>query len=205
MEKLLGRVKNILLSPKSEWEVIKSETSSVKDIIFNYVVILAAIPVVASIIGKGIVGFSFMGATMRYPLSYLLLWGLLGYVMSIIGIVVAGAVINTMAPTFESRKDNAQALKVAAYAYTPVWIVGILNIIPMLGLIVLLASLYGIYVLYLGLAPLMETPESKALGYTVVTIIAMIAIAIIINVLVSVIAGIFIFSGGHGMSPMMGH
>jgi hypothetical protein len=32
-----------------------------------------------------------------------------------------------------------QAVKVAAYSYTPIWIVSILNIIPLLGILVLLA------------------------------------------------------------------
>ena len=61
MEKLLARVKNLILNPKDEWEAIKSDDATIKDIIFNYVAVLAAIPAIASIIGQGIVGFGVMG------------------------------------------------------------------------------------------------------------------------------------------------
>jgi hypothetical protein len=202
MEKLLSRVKNIIFRPKSEWQAIKAEQATIKDIIFNYVAILAAIPPAASIIGMGIVGFSFMGSTMRYPLSYLIVWGLIAYIMSIVSVLIAGAVINALAPTFASRKDNVRAVKVAAYSLTPAWIAGILNVVPVLGILVIFASLYGMYLLYAGLKPLMETPEDKAVGYSVVSIIAVIGIVMLVDVLVSAVAGIFFFSGGMGMGQM---
>lgn len=202
MEKVLSRVKNIIFSPTSEWQVIKSEQTTIKDIIFGYVAILAAIAPVASLIGLGMVGLSLMGTPMRYPFGYLIPWAVISYIMSIIGVLIAGAVINTLAETFESRKDSVQALKVAAYSFTPAWVAGILNVFPALGVIVLLASLYGIYLLYLGLRPLMETPENKALGYTVASIIAIIIIVVIVNFVSSSIVGLFFFSG-RPMMPMM--
>jgi hypothetical protein len=202
MEKLLSRAKNIIFSPRSEWQVIKVEQATVKDIIFNYVAILAVIPPAASIIGMGIVGFSLMGGTMRYPLGYLFVWGLITYIMSIVSVLIAGAVINALAPTFASRKDNVRAVKIAAYSLTPAWIAGILNVVPVLGILAIFASLYGMYLLYAGLKPLMETPEDKAVGYSVVSIIAVIGIVILIDVLVSAVAGIFFFSGGMGMGQM---
>ncbi len=202
MEKLLSRVKNIIVSPKSEWQAIKAEQTTVKDIIFNYVAILAAMPPAASIIGMGIVGFSAMGRTMRYPLSYLIVWGLIAYIMSIVSVLIAGAVINALAPTFASRKDNVRAVKVAAYSLTPAWIAGILNVVPALGILVILASLYGMYLLNAGLKQLMETPADKAVGYSVASIIALIVIIILIDVLVSAVAGVFFFSGGMGMGQM---
>ncbi len=204
MEKLVSRIKNILVSPKSEWEAIKAEQTSAKDIIFEYVAILAAVPTIASVIGMGIVGVSVMGTTIRYSFGYLLVWAVFFYVMSIVTVIAAGAIINALAPTFEAKQDSVQALKIAVYSYTPVWVAGILNIVPLLGLLTLLASLYGIYLLYLGLSPLMEAPPDKALGYTVASIIVMIAVTIVATVLVGVLAGIFVSTGVPNMGQMMG-
>lgn len=201
MENLLGRVKNIIMSPKSEWQAVKMEQTTVKDIVLGYIAPLAAIPVVASVIGMGLVGLSFMGSTMRYPLSYLIPWAILSYVQSIVGVIVSGAVINALAETFESRKNNIQALKVAAYSFTPAWVASILNAVPVLGPLALLASLYGIYLLYLGLRPLMETPENKAVGYTVASIITIIVVVIVVNVIASAISGILFLPRGF-MMPM---
>lgn len=203
MENILGRVKNIILSPKNEWQTIKMEQTTVKDIVLGYVAPLAAIPVVASVIGMGLVGLSFMGSTMRYPFSYLIPWAVISYIMSIVGVIVSGAIINTLAETFESKKNGIQALKVAAYSFTPAWVASILDVIPALGVISLLASLYGIYLLYLGLRPLMETPENRQVGYTVASIIAMIVVVIVVNIIASAISGIFFLPRGF-MMPMPG-
>jgi len=45
MAGLVDRVKNILLSPKTEWPVIDAESGDTKEV-FTYVAILAAIPAV---------------------------------------------------------------------------------------------------------------------------------------------------------------
>ena len=53
---IVDRVKNILITPKTEWEIIKGEADSIKDLVMGYVVILAAIPAVASFIGISLIG-----------------------------------------------------------------------------------------------------------------------------------------------------
>ena len=40
--KVIDRVKNILLTPKTEWPVIAAENTTVADLYKNYIVILAA-------------------------------------------------------------------------------------------------------------------------------------------------------------------
>ena len=47
-------------------------------------------------------------------------------VMAVVSVFLIGFVIDALAPTFGAQKNMAQAVKVAAYAYTPVWIVGVL-------------------------------------------------------------------------------
>ena len=68
-----------------------------------------------------------------------------------VGIFVLSLIINALAPTFGAQKNSAQAMKVAVYAYTPGWLAGVFNIIPLLGILGIIAGLYGIYLLYLGL------------------------------------------------------
>ncbi len=179
MEKLLSRVKNILFSPKSEWLAIKEEQTTVKDIILSYVAILAVIPAVASIIGMAVVGFSFMHMVTRYPVFISLLLGVFSYIFSIVAVMVSAAIINVLAPAFKSTKDYIKALKVVSYAYTPVWVAGVLNVVPALYWLMLIMSLYSIYLLYLGLRPIMGTSQNNALGYTVVSIIVIIAVEIV--------------------------
>jgi hypothetical protein len=194
MEKLLSRVKNIIFSPKSEWQVIKAEQTTLSQIIFNYAAVLIGVSTVAFMIGIAIFGMSMMGKTMRYSLGGILALGIVKFVLTIVGVIIAGMVINSLAPKFESKKNSIQALKVVVYSSTPGWVAGILSVIPALRVLVLLASLYGIYVWYLGLSPLMETPENKSTAYTIISIIAMIAVSILVFIVGSGIYALLMLS-----------
>jgi hypothetical protein len=106
-------------------------------------------------------------------------------------------IIDALALTFSREKKQAQALKVAAYSYTPAWLAGILGLIPMLSLLGALAALYGLYLLYLGLPVLMKAPKEKAIGYTAVVVLC----AIVLGVVFGVISGTVMGAGG---MPWMG-
>jgi len=55
---LVDRAKNILITPKTEWEVIKNEQTTTADLFTKYVLILALIPVIATFIGQSLIGIS---------------------------------------------------------------------------------------------------------------------------------------------------
>jgi len=57
-------------------------------------------------------------------------------------------------------------------------------VIPSLSWLMLIMSLYSIYLIYLGLSPIMGTSQNKALGYTVASIIVIIAVEIVTGFLV---------------------
>ena len=67
---LIERVKRILLSPKSEWEVIDAEPTTVADLYKGYIIPLAAIGPVAQAIGFSVFGMRvpFLG-TYRTPVG----------------------------------------------------------------------------------------------------------------------------------------
>ena len=66
---LVERVKKILLQPKQEWAVIKGETHTVAGLYTRYVMILAAIPAIATFIGFSIVGYTGFGTPYRVPIA----------------------------------------------------------------------------------------------------------------------------------------
>ena len=59
----------------------------------------------------------------------------------------------------------------AAFVYTPVFLIGILSIIPVLGYLSILGLLYGLYILYLGLPILQNTPKDKTVIYTIAVLV----------------------------------
>lgn len=188
---ILERVKNICLTPQSEWMVIAGERTSTGSLISSYVVPLAAIGAVAGFVGGSLIGrtLPFIG-TYRLPIVNGLGLAVFTLVMAIVGVFVLALIIDALAPTFGAQKNRATALKVAVYSFTPAWVAGALQILPALGFLAIIGGLYGLYLLYLGLPRLMKCPEDKAVGYTVVVVVCAIVLFIVIGSLGSMVVGV---------------
>jgi hypothetical protein len=188
---LKDRVVKILTTPKTEWAVIDAESTDTQKLYREYIAILAAIPAVSTFIGMSVFGMSvpFIG-TIRVPIANGLAHMIVSYVLALVGVYVAALVVDKLAPSFDSKPNLIQALKLVAYASTPVYVAGVLNIIPALGVLGLLAGLYAIYLFYLGLPVLMKTPEAKVIVYMIVAAVVVIVISVLIGIVSAAVTGI---------------
>ncbi len=181
MINLKERAKRIILRPKEEWPTISGETTTIPELYRSYVAPLAAIGPVASIIGMSIVGISMpLMGSFRVSIFTSISSAIVHYVLTLVGVYVLAVIIDALAPTFSGQKDMNQAFKVAAYSYTPGWVVAVVGLIPSLSPLGIL-GLYGLYLLYLGLPVLMKSPKEKSLGYTIAVIIAAVVIFMIVG------------------------
>ena len=183
MTNLQTRVTGILTNSTSEWLEIAAEPDDVAAIYRNYIVYLAAIPAVSMFLGLTIVGLPLFG---RYGVTTALATAMVMYVTSLVAPFVAAVVLEKLAPKFESSGNTAQALKLVAYASTPVWVAGVFYVVLMLAPLALLAAIYAIYLFYLGLPVLMKTPHDKVVPFMVVAAIAIIVLNIVLRAIVSV-------------------
>ncbi len=180
INKLIERVKNVLLSPKTEWPVIAQEQTDIAKLYTGYVMILAAIPAVFGFLSSAVfsplgIGLSFMVMILTYALA-------LGMVF------VVALIIDALAPTFGAQKSQIQALKTAAYANTASWVAGIFLIIPLIGWIIALAgSIYALVQLYFALPHTMKSPPEKTGGYFAVVLVIAIVLSWIIGAIVAAI------------------
>ena len=180
---LVERAKGIILKPKEEWQTISEENTTIPEVYKTYIIILAAIGPVASIIGMSIVGISmpFM-ESFRVPITTSIASAVAHFILTLAGIYVLAIIIDKLAPTFSGQQNMNQAFKVAAYSYTPGWLAGIFIVIPALSVLGIL-GLYGLYLLYLGLPILMKSPQEKSAGYTIAVIVAAIIIFVVIGII----------------------
>ena len=188
---LVDRVKNLILAPAKEWEVIKGESWTVADLFTKYAIILAGIPAIAGLIGYSLFGFSYGFGSFKLPIGTSITWAVLTYILSLVGVFVLGFIIDALAPSFGSTKDLVASLKVAVFSSTPGWVAGIINIFPSLSMIAAVASIYGLVLLYMGLQKVKDVPKEKMVGYFVVILI----IAILVHVVIGAIIGGIVFSG----------
>ena len=187
---LVTRAKNIVLTPNTEWAAIEGEPATAGGLITGYVAPLAAIGAICGFIGSALIGTTlpFTGAHFRLPIMVALISAVYTFGMALVGVFVLGLIIDALAPTFGGQKNPIQALKIAVYSYTPAWLAGVLQIVPLLSLLAIFAALYGIYLLYLGLPRLMKSPQDKALPYTGVVIVC----AIVVGIITATIGTLFV-------------
>jgi hypothetical protein len=191
---LVSRVQAIILKPKEEWVKIKGESTTVAQLFSSYAVLLAAIPAIAQFIGYGLIGrrYPFIG-WLRLGIGTSLLRAIFSYVFALVTVYLFAMIINALAPTFSSTPNMVNALKLSIYSMTPMWVAGILYLIPFLEFLVFIAGIYGLYILYLGFnTPLMDTPKEKVMGYLLVSIV----VVVVLSVVLALILGAIFAVGG---------
>ena len=192
---MIERVKNILMSPKTEWPIIEAENKPHQQVCTTYVLMLALIPAVASFIGYGLIGYSVLGVKI-FGISTGIKQSITQYITMVGGVYISAYIIDLLADTFGARKDFNRAFSLVAYAYTPMFVAGIFYILPSLSWLASLAGLYGLYLLYIGLQPMMQAPAEKQTSYFVVSLLVMIVVSIVLGLILGAIfAAIFISSG----------
>ena len=183
---LVERVKNILVTPKTEWPTIAEETATTQSIFVGYVVILAAIGPLAIAIRGGMIGVAA---------------GVFSYIVALVVVFVVTLIADALAPSFGGEKNFVQSLKLVAYSHTAAWVAGIFHLLPYLGgVISLLAGLYSLYTFYLGAPVLRKCTADKAVGYTLVVVVCVIVLWVLLGmVLMSATIGGMAGMGGMGM------
>lgn len=188
---IVERAKAVCLSPDTEWSTIANERAQTSALIVGYVLPLAGAAAAAQMIGESVVGRSLgILGTYRMPLATGVGLAVASLVLAAVGVVLLSIIIDALAPTFGAEKSREQALKVAVYSATPVWLAGVLQIVPALGVVVLLGGLHALYLLYLGLPRLMKCPAEKAVGYTGAVIACAVVLAIVGSALIATLPGV---------------
>lgn len=188
---LINRVKNIIITPKTEWDVINAESATPKSLFTGYVLPLAIVAAIGPLL-SGVVYPGSMG------LRFFLTAAVVALVSTIVGFYVALYIIDLLAPSFGSEKNLNKSAQLVAYASTPSNVASFLSFIPVIGRLLSLAGwLYSIYVMYLGVGPLKKTPEDKKVIYLVVAWLLMFGAIMVI----SAILGMILY-GTSGFLPM---
>lgn len=177
---IIERAKNILFTPKTEWQVIKTETATPQSLLTGYVLPLAIIPVVVAL----------LNGVLWWSVRYGIIMAILSLVMAIVSYYISIYVTDGFAPSFQSEKNLNKSAQLVAYSYTANAVASILGFIPGINIIVSLAgAFYAAYLMYLGTGPLKSTPEDKKVLYVLVIIAIQFVIGLILGALV---VGVFI-------------
>jgi Yip1 domain len=175
---LIERVRAIMMVPQAEWPAVAGESRDTLAI--RYTAILALIPTLARLLGGWLIG----GYT---PFVPALVGAVVAYALSFVMVFAVALAVDLLAPKFGGTRSYSSALRLTAYAFTPVWLAGIFLLVPGASFLVVL-GLYGFYLMWIGLPVLMQSPTARALPYVIA--VAACAIALDVAVRVALIATI---------------
>jgi hypothetical protein len=176
--RLQKRVIGILANPTHEWRAIAVEEDDIASVYKRYILWIAAIPAVCLFIGLGVIGAPFGG---RSTVALALNSAIYGYLTALVITMAAALVVEKLAPRFKSQGSIVNALKLVAYASTPMWVAGIFNLFLYIAPLGVLVTVYSVYLFYLGLPAMMKTHPENVVPYTLVSTITVL-------VLISVVA-----------------
>ncbi len=174
----LARLKNILLQPKAEWPRIEAEPATVGSIYSNYVIYVAAIPVLCTLIGSLVFGYGAAGISYRPSFAAALTTAVLQYALQLGAVYVFALVIDALAPRFGGHQDRVSAFKLAAYSATASWLAGVFTLVPALSILTIL-GLYSLYLLYTGVPVLVKVPQERAFAYTATIVVVGIVLTLL--------------------------
>ncbi len=188
--RLINRVKNLLLSPKTEWEVISGESLSGMPLIFSYLLPLAIAAALATFLGFALWAGPFFG------MHYGILSAIILLIELVAGIYINALVTDALAPSFASQKNLDRSIQLVVYAATPFYIGSLLNLIPSIGWLGSLAGMiYSVYLFYLGIPVLKKTPADKVPIYLIAIVLALIVIGWILQ---TILVKLFLVSYAEG-------
>ena len=162
---VLNHVWGLFTQPKKEWKSIKAEHCAIGKCFCSHVLILAAIPAIAGYIGTTQVGWSFGGFEVhKLTTQSALQIAIVTYVTMLVAVFSLGKAIHWMGQTYGSKHTLSQAIALAAYTATPLWLMGFFFLYPVLWfnmLVGLPALAYTVYLLYTGVPVMMSVSQER--------------------------------------------
>jgi Yip1-like protein len=172
------RIAGLFTDPRAEWQIIAAERDDVGSIARNYVAVLALVPAACLLAGVGLMGGRFLGVA---GIMTAVMGTTVGWVVALFSSIAAAAVIEKLAPVFKSDGDMAHAMKLVAYAATPVWLAGVFFLLAALSPLAVGGVLWAIYLLYLGLPVVMKTPQAQVVPFMLVSILVIVVANVVLR------------------------
>ncbi len=166
---ILNHIWGLYAHPKEEWQTIEKRHESMMYSLIH-ILTIALIPAICGYYAAAHIGWTIgSGEPILLSQSSAMMLAIAMYFALIIGVFALAYLIHWMAITFDSKPSFTQSLELAAYASTPVLMVGITVLYPVLWFVAvagIVGICYSIYLLYSGVPIMMNIPEDKGFIYS---------------------------------------
>lgn len=188
----ITHIPGLFTHPATEWRTIAEHRHSMVGVLAGHVMVLALIPALAWFYGVTNVGWTLPAGETVYRMtteSTVIIIGLFYWAM-VVGTGALGYGVYWMSRTYGAEPTLGDAMALAAYTNTPLFIAGLTGLLPALWIDLVIgtaAACYSVYLLYLGIPSMMGVPRergylfaSAALAVALVMFIAMMGATVIL-------------------------
>ncbi|WNC73507.1 Yip1 family protein [Thalassotalea psychrophila] len=183
---ILNHIWGLYTHPKEEWNDIDTKHENMLYGL-THVLLVALIPSICGYYAAAHIGWSIgAGDPVKITESSALMLASGMYAAIIAGVFLLAYLIQWMAKTFDATPNFTQALELAAYAATPVLMVGLAALYPVLWFVALagmVAIAYSVYLLYSGVPIMMHIPEEK--GFIYASSVVTVGLVLLVSILVA--------------------
>jgi hypothetical protein len=166
----IQHIVGLFTDPMRQWEKILEQQKSSDGGSVAHIFVLAAIPAISGYIGTTQVGWRIgVGEPIRITGDSAFAIAIIYYLALLVGVFSIGWVIHLLGKAYEVEKPLSLCITLAAYAATPLFLIGLMEVYPVLWLNMLLglpALAYTVYLLYSGLPIMMEIPAERGFLYS---------------------------------------
>ena len=137
----LRRIVYLIFRPTAEWDLIAQETTSVDALLRSYILPLALLAPIATVIGMETFDRDW-SATQGYlvPADRIFATGATTYFSIVGSILLLAGIFALIAPMFGATRNYLAALKVATYGSIPVLLAGALLLLPVMVIVGLVGA-----------------------------------------------------------------
>lgn len=190
---LLKHTFGIMTNPAAEWESVRDDKTSFKQVFLGHVPFLALIPSIAAFYGVTQVGWS-VGDSEPVHLSVNSALSLcaLSYFALLAGVFVLGEFVNWMARTYGVNDPEAQrhhgGTALAVCVTTPLFLSGIFLLVPSIWVNVVamgIAGAYSVFLIFEGLPIVMNIDKDQAFMYA--TSVITVGLVLMVTAMISTV------------------
>ena len=165
---VLNHLMGLYSHPKKEWQTIEKNHEALKSSL-SHILLIALIPAVCAYFATAHIGWHpGVGEPLFLTSQSALLMSIAMYFGLIIGVLALAYLAFWMGRTFDADPTYTQALELASYTATPLFMVGLAALYPVLWFIMVIGLIglsYSVYLLYAGVPIIMNIPEEKGFIY----------------------------------------
>jgi hypothetical protein len=177
------RAVRFTVSPQEAWSAAAAEISAPLSILGAFLCPLACIPAVCWTVGRMLSaddpaqdrGDDVLSA------AQLLHGGLSVIGCALLSVAVLAAALFALAPLFSCPRDWPRAFQVASYSSAPLFLGGVVLLLPEASYVLLLAVFQGAYLLYGGVQRVLGVREDRAAEYVALGTVLLVAVSTLLG------------------------